>query len=90
VSSYARLCIRSAEVFSWQNEVRYDDVYRLPISPDEIWDETVRHYIVLISTARIRGGWERSLQPLRRHRGLCATRRGVDPGIDVLHATRHT
>jgi hypothetical protein len=33
---------------------------------------------------------KRSLEPFRRHGGLCATSRRMDPGIDVLHETRHT
>jgi hypothetical protein len=35
------------------------------------------------------GGRKRSHEPLRRHRGLRARSRRVDPGIDVLHATCH-
>jgi HEPN/Toprim N-terminal domain 1 len=61
VSSYANLYIGGAEVFSWRNEVEPtflflytdDDVHRVPIAADEIWDETVRHYIVLSSTASV-------------------------------------
>jgi hypothetical protein len=45
--------------------------------------------IVHNTSTRIRGGWQRSLKSLRRHRGLRATSRCVDPGIDVLYTTRH-
>ena len=61
MSSYAGLYVHGAEVFTWRNEIdptflflyTTSDVRRVPMDPDEIWDDDVTDRILLTSSASV-------------------------------------
>ena len=90
----AAVFVHMGATFSKEQELDVIKTGRIHYRDVDIKDVSVRFVgsaAIVLTTLQLGSvvDGKRSLEPLRRHRGLRATSRRVDPGVDVLHAARH-